>query len=96
MRVTTAIGNIIASLLAGASFHDSFLETGNGDVTVLIPSNFGVTIRAETDRGHVVSDFPGIRQRTVGMQILAEGTLNGGGPLLRIAGTGGTIFIKRQ
>ncbi|MBV9744115.1 MAG: hypothetical protein JO099_10150 [Acidobacteriia bacterium] len=96
MRVTTAIGSIIASLLAGANFRDSFLETGNGDVTVLIPSNFGVTIRAETDRGHVVSDFPGIRQRTVGMQILAEGALNGGGPLLRIAGTGGTIFIKRQ
>jgi hypothetical protein len=44
----------------------------------------------------VVSDFPGIAQRTVGMQVLAEGPVNGGGPMLRIAGTGGTIFIKRQ
>jgi hypothetical protein len=96
MRVTTAIGNIIANLLAGSQFRDSFLETGNGDVTVLIPSNLGVTVRAETDRGHVVSDFPGIAQRTVGMQVLAEGPVNGGGPMLRIAGTGGTIFIKRQ
>jgi DUF4097 and DUF4098 domain-containing protein YvlB len=96
MRVTTAIGSIIASLLAGARFRDSFLETGNGDVTVLIPSNLGVTIRAATDRGRVVSDFPGLAQRTVGMQVLAEGPVNGGGPLLRIAGTGGTIFIKRQ
>ncbi len=96
MRVTTAIGSIIASLLAGAQFRDSFLETGNGDVTVLIPSNLGVTIRAETDRGRVVSDFPAIAQRTVGMQVLAQGPVNGGGPLLRIAGTGGTIFIRKQ
>lgn len=96
MRVTTAIGSIIASLLAGAAFRESFLETGNGDVTVLIPSNLGVTIRAETDRGHVISDFPNLTLRTFGMQVLAEGVVNGGGPLLRIAGTDGTIFIKRQ
>ncbi len=96
MRVTTAVGSIIASLLAGAQFRDSFLETGNGDVTVLIPSNLGVTIRAETDRGRVVSDFPAIAQRTFGMQVLAEGPVNGGGPVLRIAGAGGTIFIRKQ
>jgi hypothetical protein len=30
------------------------------------------------------------------MQVVAEGPVNGGGPLLRINGTGGTIFIKRQ
>jgi hypothetical protein len=71
------------------------LETGNGDVTVLIPSNLGVTIRAETDRGRVVSDFP-FAQRLMGMQVRAEGAINGGGPMLRIAGAGGTIFIRRQ
>jgi hypothetical protein len=71
------------------------LETGNGDVTVLIPSNLGVTIRAETERGRVVSDFP-MAQRSVGMEVRAEGRINGGGPMLRIAGAGGTIFIKRQ
>jgi hypothetical protein len=96
MRVTTAVGSIVASLLASSLFRDSLLETGNGDVTVLIPSNLGVTIRAQTDRGRVVSDFPGLALRTVGMQMQAEGPLNGGGPMLRISGTGGTIFIRRQ
>ena len=96
MTVTTAIGNIVASLLTGAPFRDSFLQTGNGDVTVRIPSNLGVTIRAETDRGRVVSDFPGLAERAFGLQVLVEGPVNGGGPLLRIAGAGGTIFIKRQ
>jgi hypothetical protein len=28
--------------------------------------------------------------------MIAEGSLNGGGPLLRIAGQNGKIYIKRQ
>lgn len=100
MRVSTAVGSIIASLLASSPFSDSFLATGNGDITVLIPSNLGVTIRAENDLAdsprRIVCDFPGIPVRMRGMQVVAEGPVNGGGPLLRIAGTGGTIFIKRQ
>jgi DUF4097 and DUF4098 domain-containing protein YvlB len=96
MQVSTAMGSIIATLLAGKSSRDSFLQTGNGDVTVLIPSNLGVNIRAAADRGRVVSDFPGIAQHRVGVRLLAEGPVNGGGPVLTIAGAGGTIFIKKQ
>jgi hypothetical protein len=96
MQVTTAVGSIIASLLAGRPSRDSFLQTGNGDVTVLIPSNLGVNIRAAADRGRVVSEFPGIAQRRIGVRLLAEGPVNGGGPVLTIAGAGGTIFIKKQ
>ena len=100
IRVSTAIGNIMASLLAGSPLSDSFLATGNGDITVLIPSNLSLTIRAENDLAdsirRIVSDFPGIPVRMMGTQVVAEGPVNGGGPLLRISGTGGTIFIKRQ
>ena len=100
MRVSTAVGSIVASLLGGSPLSESFLATGNGDITVLIPSNVGVTIRAENDLAdslkRIVSDFPGIPVRMHGMQVVAEGAVNGGGPLLRISGMGGTIFIKRQ
>jgi len=100
LRVSTAMGSIVASLLAGSPFADSFLATGNGDITVLIPSNVGVNIRAENEGAdslrRIVSDFPGIPVRMRGMQVVAEGPVNGGGPLLRISGTGGTIFIRRQ
>jgi DUF4097 and DUF4098 domain-containing protein YvlB len=100
MRVTTAIGSIIASLLAGKPMADSFLSTGSGDITVFIPSNVGVTIQAQNELSdsirRIVSDFPGIRVRVEGGQVVAEGPVNGGGPILRISGTGGTIFIKRQ
>ena len=100
VRVTTAIGSIIAGLLAGKPMADSFLSTGSGDITVFIPSNLGVTIRAENELAgnirRIVSDFPGIAVRVQGAQVVAEGPVNGGGPILRISGTGGTIFIKRQ
>ena len=100
VRVSTAIGSIIAGLLAGKPMADSFLSTGSGDITVFIPSNVGVTIRAQNELSdsirRIVSDFPGIRVRVEGGQVIAEGPVNGGGPVLRISGTGGTIFIKRQ
>ena len=100
VRVSTAIGSIIASLLAGKPMADSFLSTGGGDITVIIPSNLGVTIRAQNELAgnirRIISDYPGISVRVEGGQVVAEGPVNGGGPVLRISGTGGTIFIKRQ
>jgi len=99
MRASTAMGSIMAYLMAG-KLAESFLTTGNGDITIVIPSNLGVTIRAENEMSdtirRIVSEFPGIPVRVQGTQVVAEGAINGGGPLLRISGTGGTIFIKRQ
>ena len=99
MRVSTAMGSIVAGLLGG-KLADSFLATGGGDVTVFIPSNLGVTIRAENETAdtlrRIVSEYPGLAVRMRGTRVVAEGPINGGGPELRISGTGGTIFIKRQ
>jgi ribosomal protein S28E/S33 len=99
MQVSTTMGSIMASLLGG-KLADSFLATGDGDITVLIPSNVGVTIRAESQMAdtlrRIVSEFPAIPVRREGTGIVAEGPVNGGGPLLRISATQGTIFIKRQ
>ena len=99
MQVSTMMGSILADLLGGKPA-DSFLASGDGDITVLIPSNVGVTIRAESGMAdtirRIVSEFPGIPVRRQGAQIVAEGPVNGGGPLLRISATQGTIFIKRQ
>ncbi len=98
MRVATTMGSILASLLAG-SLSDSYLATGNGDITVVIPSNVGVTIQAQNsmaDLRRIVSDFREIKTRRQGPVVVAQGSVNGGGPLVQILGMGGTIFIKRQ
>lgn len=99
IRVATSMGNISASLL-GSRLGDSFLATGNGDITILIPSNVGVRIQAQNSMAdtlrRIVSDYAAIQPRRQGTRIVAEGAVNGGGPLLQISGMGGTIFIKRQ
>lgn len=99
MTVSTSLGSIMANLL-GSRLADSFLQTANGDITVLIPSNVGVTIQAQNRMAdtlrRIVSDFPGIQARRQGTLVVAEGSVNGGGALLQIVGTGGTIFIRKQ
>jgi DUF4097 and DUF4098 domain-containing protein YvlB len=104
LNVSTASGNILTELLAGSRLDNSFLNTGRGDITVFIPSNLAVTVEAHNESWggleKIVSDFPEIRVRLEQMrrarQAIAEGTLNGGGPVLRISATGGTIYLRRQ
>jgi len=95
LRASTAAGNVIAQLLAGGTPLDSFLTTGMGDITVLVPSNLGIRILAEIDTaGRIVSDFPAVRAKEGSRR--AEGDVNGGGPLLRLSSANGTIYIRRQ
>lgn len=99
MRVSTSMGSILANLL-GSKLSESYLATANGDITVLIPSNLGVTIQAQNGMSdtlrRIMSDFREVQARRQGPRVVAEGAVNGGGPLLQISGMGGTIFIRRQ
>ena len=99
IRVSTSLGNILANLL-GAHLADSYLATSNGDITVLIPSNVGVTIRAQNDMAdslrRIITEYSAINVRRQGRQVVADGPVNGGGPLLQISATAGTIFIRKQ
>jgi DUF4097 and DUF4098 domain-containing protein YvlB len=99
IRVATSMGSIMAALL-GSHLADSYLATGNGDITVLIPSNVGVTIQADNTMAdtlrRIISDFSAVQPRRQGTHVVAAGTVNGGGPVLQLAATGGTIFIKKQ
>ena len=96
-------GSIMAELVAGSSLADSILSTNAGDITVLIPSNLALTVRASNESGgsgRINSDFPQVRPRTgafPGMgPLVAEGALNGGGPMLKVNVVGGTIYLRRM
>jgi DUF4097 and DUF4098 domain-containing protein YvlB len=99
LKASTAVGSIIARFQT-QPVADSFLSTGHGDITVWIPSNLKVTVVAQNASyggpRRIVSDFPDIAVKLAGAATVAEGTLNGGGPLVRIAGTGGMIYIRRE
>lgn len=99
LNASTAVGSIMARFQSQPAA-DSFLSTSAGDITVWIPSNLRITIRAQNASyggpRRIISDFPDVPVKAVGFATIAEGALNGGGPLLRIAGTGGMIYIRRE
>lgn len=104
VRASTNAGSILAELLPGRRMQDSTLSTRAGDITVLIPSNVPVTVLAKNasggTAGRIVSEFPEIPVRagaqSAGMPVVAEGSLDGGGPVLHINVVGGTIYLRRK
>lgn len=104
VRAETGAGGIVARFVPGPGRSESLLETAVGDVTVYLPQNLNITVRAaiELANGHSIqSDFSSIQVRTEGggwgpKTVTAEGTLNGGGPLLKVHTTTGNIVIRRQ
>ena len=101
LRAATAAGNIRAELLAGHRIEDSLLSTNEGDITVLIPSNLAMTVMARNESAapaRIVSDFPEIRVRAqapMSTPLVAEGAINGGGPVLTLIVRSGTIYLRR-
>ncbi|HYP12666.1 MAG TPA: hypothetical protein VEQ63_01975, partial [Bryobacteraceae bacterium] len=103
LRAVTDVGSILAELMPGLALEDSLLSTGAGDITVYIPSNLALTIKALSESGRmgrIVSEFAEIPVRHPETHVRtgsrAEGELNGGGPVLRLTSTGGTIYLRRQ
>jgi DUF4097 and DUF4098 domain-containing protein YvlB len=104
LRASTAAGSILAELLSGNRIEDSTLSTNAGDITVFIASNLPLTVAARNESmgalGRIISDFPEIHVKALSQPgnspMVAEGALNGGGPILRINVVGGTIYLRRQ
>lgn len=102
LRVDTSSGQIVVSLAKGPTFTDSRLETSAGNIVVYIPADLAVTIRAavEVPRGTgILTEFPGLKitnpDQWGSRETFAEGALNGGGPLLHVHTSKGTIEFKR-
>jgi len=101
LRASTAMGSIMAELLSGNRIQDSTLSTNAGDITVLISSKIPLTVQArnESAGGRIISEFPEIPSKggQIGFTpVVAQGALNGGGPVLHIVVIDGTIYLRRQ
>jgi DUF4097 and DUF4098 domain-containing protein YvlB len=102
MDVSTAFGNILAELISGAKLRDSTLAAASGDITVFIPSNFPVTVMVLNDRGgypQLMSDFREVREIALPFArspVVAQGVINGGGPVLRINAGTGVVYLRKS
>ena len=101
LRAVTADGMILAEIRPGAVLGDSLFAAQRGDIIVYLPSNLAVTVRARTEAssgmaGRIVSEFKEVEaHRDRRRFAFAEGRLNGGGPVLELAASGGTIHLRR-
>ncbi len=99
LSVSTALGSILAQLMAGARLQDSSLVASSGDITVTIPSSVAVSVMATNQRGgvpHIDSEFAAVRTPLIsfGRPPLAQGNINGGGPKLVLSGSD-MIYLRR-
>ncbi len=102
-QVETGAGPITVEFIGNHGFTDSFLHTAAGDVAVCFAGNLPVTVHATSDMaagGGISSEFPGLNITKQGGQwsprsMSAEGTINGGGPALRIRTTIGQIAFRK-
>ena len=99
----TGAGYIVAKFQAGHERPDSVLRSGAGDITVYLPADLNVVVQADVEAadGHSIhSDFPEIHVVSEGGQwgpktLRAEGSLNGGGPNLKVSTTTGDIWLRK-
>lgn len=103
-RAETGGGGIIAKFLSSTGEQkDSILETSAGDITVYLAGDLPISIRAaiELANGHTIhTDFSDIHIVSEGgnwgpKTVTAEGSLNGGGPVLKVRTSAGNINFRR-
>jgi DUF4097 and DUF4098 domain-containing protein YvlB len=104
-QAETGAGGIVAKFVSTSGEPtDSVLETSVGDITVYLSASLKINIRAsiEVANGHSIhSDFPDLKVTTEGgdwgpKSVSAEGSLNGGGPTLKVRTTTGDITFRRS
>ena len=92
--VLTSVGNIRAEITKQPR-HESTLQTsGGGGIVVTLISQIALNIDAQTSRGKVSSDLP-IQVSKLSQNSLT-GTINGGGPLLKLRTSSGDIRLEKR
>ena len=103
-KVDTPVGAITVQFTAvPGAFTESSLHSGAGDVLVFLPDELPMAVHASSDMAPgygIRSEVPGIRISRQGggfgpQSAWAEGTLNGGGPLLRVRTAMGHIDFRK-
>lgn len=89
---STTNGGISAELTSVTAGREMTFETTNGRISLAVPPTLGADINAATTNGSVRSDLPLVTHRFSRSSL--KGTLNGGGPEIKLRTTNGGIEIR--
>ena len=96
LELTTGDGGIEVTVLPGSQMSSGWnLQTGDGHMTLELPSDFKATLDMHTNDGHMDLDIPLTVTGRYG-QNSVRGDLNGGGNTLRVRTGDGSIRLKRS
>ncbi len=70
------------------------LKTSGGNVEVSLAADIGLQVDARTSGGRVSTDFPVVTQGTLDKNSL-KAAINGGGPLMTLRTSGGSIRLRK-
>ena len=95
VNAKTSGGNIHAFMIKQPD-SDCRLHTSGGGITTILIPDIAVDVEAETSGGHVSTDFAveSVIQGKVPKNRL-KGSINGGGPLLKLRTSGGSIHLQK-
>jgi len=93
LNAETTNGSIEAELTAVNNGRGIHLETTNGGIHARLPRTFAARIDAANTNGSIESDLPVTTSGSQDKHSL-HGTMNGGGPELRLRTTNGSIHIN--
>ncbi len=86
-------GGSIRVGIAGQPTADSTLKTSGGSVTVFVEPTIAVALDARTSGGRASSELP-ITVLGSASKDRLEGDINGGGPLLKLRSSGGSVSLR--
>ncbi len=94
LEAHTSGGSIKADIVK--QIHDDVeLTTSGGSITLSVPSDFKADVDASTSGGHVRCELPITVRGDIGRNSL-RGSINGGGKLVRLHTSGGSIRIVER
>jgi len=96
LDLNTGDGHIEARALPGSVAAGNWnIRTGDGSVTLELPSNFAADVDLHTSDGHINLDLPVTVEGRLGERNI-HGKINGGGNLLTVHTGDGSIRIERS
>ena len=96
LNVHTGDGSVEVEASQGSKMTSEWtVRTGDGHVTLRLPSDFSAELDVRTGDGHIQSDLPVTSTGRLGGDHTLRGKLNAGGPPLMIRTNDGSITLAR-
>jgi DUF4097 and DUF4098 domain-containing protein YvlB len=88
-------GGSVSAMIGEQPVEDCKLETSGGGITVTLAENVKFDVDAKTSGGGIKTDHPVSLQGEISSSVL-RGKVNGGGPLIYLRTSGGSIYLKKN